>query len=120
MNPETRAWIEGVKKRCDPASIGPWRNYGSSSYKFRYIGTIHKRGQKPLAILFNPYGNAENDFEFIAHSRTDLPKAIQIIEDQAKEIERLKENLKYAGLACHEFSLSNQGYKCKKCGETIP
>ena len=88
MTTETKAWIEKVKRLCDEATPEPWLPY---EHSMKHENVI-----------------------FCASARTDLPKAIQLIESQEKEIERLKGALQfYADKETYKrwFSKSGEEFK---------
>ena len=73
-----------IQNRCDSATPGPWQSYvegrdHSSSSNFIMTGNEHERGEDIELI-----GATNNDQDFIAHARQDIPKLIN-------EIRRLKQ-----------------------------
>ena len=89
---EIQQFINRVREYTEKATKGPW------TYD---IETLTVCNDVPLPISRHRHkcisdGKIElkQDAEFIAFSRTDLPQALDIIEQQAKEIEELKAKLK--------------------------
>lgn len=72
-----------IQNRCDRATPGPWQSYvegrdHSSGSNFIMTGSEHQRGEDIELI-----GATNNDQDFIANARQDIPKLIN-------EIKRLK------------------------------
>ncbi len=59
--------IAAAKKRCEAATLGPWVAEG---------GSILTSAKVPLALTMS-YANAR----FAAHARTDLPAALEALEE---------------------------------------
>lgn len=76
-------WLKEVRARIEAATPGPWQAK-ESMYKNR------------VAVINGPT-DYMTDAEFIAHSRTDLPRALDIIENQARQIEVMREALIFYG-----------------------
>lgn len=109
-------WIEEAKARCAAASPGPWAQ--PSANVFRVIAW--KDGKPVLGVVESPdehfyYGQQDlmtyregerqcfDDRAFIAHARTDLPRALDALTEarslsrrQAEEIARLRAALEEA------------------------
>ena len=72
--------LADIVDRCNKATIGPWKSF--------IEGRDHKSGSD---FIQTPDGDIEliggtrDDQDFIAHSRTDIPKLIE-------EIKRLRTN----------------------------
>lgn len=100
---ELDAWIKEVRERCERA-IGPhWyltndgaRGFNRSEISEKWGSKSHSKysirqsDHRAVAISFGSLENAE----FIADSRTDLPRALEIIEELREKIQELEANLK--------------------------
>lgn len=88
-------WTDEARKRCEAATRGPWTAEGDESLKpwaqnhrFRIITQAARDaradGPNPQSSARLPYAamvmKAEHDATFIAHARTDLPRALAEIE----------------------------------------
>ena len=75
-------WIEAAEARCAAATAGPWSQYGTIVHAYTVpCGDIR------YVIRSRPYGaNADDpavcaDAAFIAHGRTDLPRALRLLRE---------------------------------------
>lgn len=83
--------LKGIRERCEKATPGPWLNGYPNACKITpmpdHVWSIHKDLiGKDLET---------NDADFIAHSRSDIPKLIAVIE---KLMEQRDECARIAGL----------------------
>lgn len=67
-----------IRKRCDKATSGPWRNLLKS----------YKSSDLELLVKFT----SEADANFIAHSRDDVPFLLNLCEKLLQENKNLKNN----------------------------
>lgn len=67
--------LDAIKARAGAATEGPWLNYGGENYAIISAPEIDE-----LAHV----GSTNNDAEFIAHARTDVPALLA-------EVERLRQ-----------------------------
>lgn len=68
--------LEAIKARAEAATPGPWE---------RRITTFTSCGvQGPEMAIYDEGGHGEEDAEFIAHARTDIPALVA-------EVERLRQ-----------------------------
>ena len=86
-----RDFLAAVQQRADAATEGPWT--------FQHWGSQNQNGDYAESILFDgdgetsTYGLADRDGEFIAASRTDVPRlvAFALAVDTARErVRRLR------------------------------
>ena len=91
MTPELKDFLARVKGYTERATKGPWIIEEDRRY-YSLVADIGL-GMCDAESIFIDAPRRDN-VEFISNSRTDLPKALEIIEQQAKEIEELKAKLK--------------------------
>jgi len=90
------SWLHAARERCEAATEGPWKFWDISIDTS--IGC--KVTRLPGAIL----PTVKDDAKFIAHARTDLPLALDLLA-QAAEV-----------LAAVEWGASNEyGTYCPSC-----
>jgi len=76
--------IQEIRERVDKATAGPW------TYKYRGWGAMAILGADGFGMAGADIQNTkESDFELMAAARTDIPKLLDHIEEQQREIERL-------------------------------
>lgn len=78
------SWLAEAKKRCDEATPGPWRTPGGDGtldYLIETEALLSCREGYVYGdeIIVNDYETAKKDLQFIAHARTDLPKALDML-----------------------------------------
>ena len=95
----TDAEIDAIEERANAATPGPWAAYGpmelhGGAYLYTEIMTapdnlpqIGETDSEGLMTARNR-DNHENDAEFMAHARTDVPRLIATIRALRKERER--------------------------------
>lgn len=79
-----------IKNRCLKATEGPWTAYVE--------GRDHTSGSSFIKTPngdIEIFGATEYDYDFIAHSRDDIPMLIEEIEKLTEELKKLKNNLIY-------------------------
>ena len=102
------AWIQGIRDRVDKATPGPWTAEDANPHK------PHKRFAFYIpAIMSAPSmpqydGLTEEDAEFIAHSRADVPRLIGLVGEMAKVLEAAREEVREALLCSNSI----------ECGES--
>jgi len=80
-------WLQEIRDRVDKATPGPWAAEDANPHK------PHKRFAFYIpAIMSAPSmpqydGLAEEDAEFIAHSRADVPRLVELVGEMAKVLE---------------------------------
>jgi hypothetical protein len=85
--PDLPAWLQEICDRVDKATPGPWTAEDANPHK------PHKRFAFYIpAIMSAPSmpqydGLTEEDAEFIAHSRTDVPRLIALVGEMAEKLE---------------------------------
>jgi len=93
---------KAARKRCEAATEAPWEVHDSCSW--RRIGTPSHDG----AILRptndrdgHPNLNASNDdLDFMAHARTDLPAALDLLD----RIDEVRDDLERRAAACDKLA----------------
>jgi len=88
MNPdEIKAFIEQTEAVCSKATVAPWSWGGDvlTSHWTNVISVFDNEGGASFSLEID-----EPDRAFIAYSRTALPRALEIIKEQAARIEELE------------------------------
>ena len=89
--PDLPAWIQEIRDRVDKATPGPWTAEDANPHK------PHKRFAFYIpAIMSAPSmpqydGLAEEDAEFIAHSRADVPRLVELVGEMAGVLESFRD-----------------------------
>lgn len=88
MTPDERAALvdklASIRRRADGATPGPWRAAHKASYPWPNRSFVDASGAS-VATTGGTYGT-EDDAEFIAASRTDIPALLAIIDGQADRL----------------------------------
>lgn len=100
MNDSDRKRILELKQLCEKASEGPW----FTPYNGTLLLSVASDSQK-ICICIPPAdinhktidNNNNNNFEFIAESRTSIPFLIELVEKQEKQIAVMREALEDLG-----------------------
>ena len=83
--------IDEIRERCNKATYAQWKRHEVADYSEIHSEVLHFDGSTPIALVKNV-----EDAEFIAHSRTDIPFLLNLLEEKEKELENLQsENAKY-------------------------
>lgn len=80
MNSEQRSFVSKIKKLEDRATPAPWSQYGDN---------IEDAKKIPVVTLAKEHFEDRNA-EFITALRNAMPRLLQLIEQQDREIMRLK------------------------------
>jgi len=88
MHPDlpTAAELVAMRERCDKATAGPWsveHRMGASEFSDDVAGFGLDVVGPPEADVRGQFERAA-DAQFIAHSRTDLPRCLALIDSQAE------------------------------------
>jgi hypothetical protein len=89
----TRPDIEGIRKRCEAATAGPWYD-GECSTKdcwCRWVGTSPGRDEEQSVVLHTGCAKA-NDAIFISHARSDIPELLSLISSLESRVADLEED----------------------------
>ena len=71
--------LEEIRARAEQATLGPWRTGGDSEeYRSAYVETTWAVDGEHTELVTDYLKPA--DAEFIAHSRTDVPKLVTALE----------------------------------------
>lgn len=87
-------WLQEIRDRVNAATKGPWTAEDANPHK------PHKRFAFYIpAIMSAPSmpqydGLAEEDADFIAHARTDVPRLIEMVAEMAKVLETVQDTCK--------------------------
>lgn len=108
--------LEEIKERVKKASFGPWivertKKFSGDNWLIascgnsydgldNFVTTSNQRGSET-----NFEADAQTDAEFMAHSRTDIPALLQILEIQQKALEGVKPFAE----ACKEHEFNSPG-----------
>ena len=83
--------IDEIRERCNKATYAQWKRHEVADYSEIHSEVLHFDGSTPIALVKNV-----EDAEFIAHSRTDIPFLLNLLEEKEKELENLQsKNAKY-------------------------
>ena len=82
----TESELNEIEERCNKATKGPWKSYIEGRDHESGDSFIETGGEE--IYLSNPL--FDNNQDFIAHSRQDVPRLIAEIRKLKAEIERLK------------------------------
>jgi len=99
--------IKQIRERCEKASEGPW------------TGKIWKRKEFDGSNTWGSFEcNRQEDYEFLEHSRSDIPFLLSLLEKSEAENKRLKDKLTliwdYCELGLPLFLHSNRFEHLKK------
>lgn len=89
------ARAEAIRSRCEAATPGPWK-WTPQEEEVERDGTVEKVTGAQIESIFTfdtgegYYGVENNNAEFIAHARTDLPDALAEIERLTAQVETLQ------------------------------
>lgn len=73
--------LDEIKERCEKAPKGPWRpQYEDECY---WVDNLSGREIADFTQCLNP----QNTYEFVAHSRTDIPWLLEQIAIRDKALE---------------------------------
>lgn len=113
MTPKTSKYLEEVKERERKATNGKWVFVSREQLSDQESDVVLLEGNfgcgsRPLVRIVHGWlwtktdengvqksDDAENG-NFIAHARTDIPKLLNIIEDQETVIEKIKNELSWS------------------------
>lgn len=88
--------IEAIRERAEKATPGPWRQNAARSRD--YLDTVHVWGvggtADEVALIGRSTLDQQNDdSDFIAHARTDIPALVTALEERDARIAELREAL---------------------------
>lgn len=75
--PPSSEHIAEIRKRCEAATPGPWWTCGGVC--------VASKGHEGLSLEDVNGDTQEEDFDFIAHSREDIPWLLSQLEEMTKE-----------------------------------
>ncbi len=81
-------WLDEVKSRCKAATAGPWEHHPDAAggeADPALVGVGYDGG--PIPITTGTAFWSMSDFDFIAHARTDLPRALALLERATELLE---------------------------------
>ena len=96
-------WLRDAQERCRAATKGPWKHWQVTDSNGVWLW--HKVAR--LAGVIQP--TLEADAVFIAHSRTDLPRALRLLAQAAEALEIAEA----AAIVIHR---ANDVPYCQRCG----
>ena len=83
--------IDEIRARCEAATPGKWEADYNTPFSTDVTGIMADEGYVILADGgFDDEYPREEDAEFIAHAREDIPYLIELLAEQDAEIKRLK------------------------------
>ena len=82
-------WLQEVRDRADKATPGPWTAEDANPHKphKRFAFYIPEIMSAPSMPQYD--GLTEEDAEFIAHSRADVPRLVELVAEMAEQLECL-------------------------------
>lgn len=103
------AWIQEIRDRADKATEGPWTAEDANPHKphKRFAFYIPEIMSAPSMPQYD--GLTTEDAEFIAHSRTDVPRLVELVGEMAEALEAALEHLSLGQY------VASPG-KCRVCG----
>ena len=103
------AWIQEIRDRADKATPGPWTPEDANPHKphKRFAFYIPEIMSAPSMPQYD--GLTTEDAEFIAHSRTDVPRLVELVGEMAEALEAALEHLSLGQY------VASPG-KCRVCG----
>ena len=80
-------WLQEIRDRADKATPGPWTAEDANPHKphKRFAFYIPEIMSAPSMPQYD--GLTTEDAEFIAHSRTDVPRLIALVGEMAEKLE---------------------------------
>ena len=83
------AWLQEIRDRADKATPGPWTAEDANPHKphKRFAFYIPEIMSAPSMPQYD--GLTEEDAEFIAHSRADVPRLVELVAEMAEQLECL-------------------------------
>ena len=85
------AWLQEIRERADKAEPGPWRVAGRDAIVRREVWTGHYIIAAGDAMTPNNALRPRQNMEFIAHSRTDVPRLIGLVGEMAGVLESFRD-----------------------------
>ena len=97
MNDSTQQRLQTIREREQKATKGPWLWDGSDTEADEpYIFTDRSHvAPKSVSVLFNADWGTNEDADFIAHSREDLPFLLDLVASLQAERERLQKSVRH-------------------------
>lgn len=117
MDTKTRTFVEACEQRAAKATDGEWGVDAPYNRRALLVFACDKP-QQPIIAVMTDGPNWNNDADFIAHARTDLPEAVRIIREQDAEIERLRGSSDRLIARVHEVATGKEPWfaVCTHCG----
>jgi hypothetical protein len=101
MSPTLREEIERIKKICDSATKAPWYTEGSEVRQDYDPGNEYADCSSMICDVPRisvELDHGKRDRDFIAESRSALPRALAVIEELTKALEYIKEHELFHGV----------------------
>lgn len=102
-------YLKEVKERCEAATEGPWiDNNGEQATHYVYVGD-NKFAPFDKRVCEFPYPYNQDvdprpgNRSFIAHSRTDIPRLLEIIESMKTSLEYITDEAN-GKIECHNLA----------------
>jgi len=81
--PELPVWLQRIRDRANKATPGPWTAEDANPHK-RFAFYIPAIMSAPSMPQYD--GLTTEDAEFIAHSRTDVPRLLELVGEMATRL----------------------------------
>jgi len=87
--PDLPAWIQEIRDRVDKATPGPWTAEDANPHKphKRFAFYIPEIMSAPSMPQYD--GLTEEDTDFIAHARTDVPRLVELVGEMAETLDEM-------------------------------
>ena len=102
MTPLTDAEIEAIEKRCAAATPGPWEHQKDGYGSVEILAPLDGKEVDPVndrRRVFHEYTHkvpVYEDLDFIAHSRTGLPRLLDDLKAARVALEQIRNEADYA------------------------
>ena len=80
--------LEAIRKRAEATTYGSWYSTLDDPYERTYVLGAFNRGVTVIADI-----KGDENAEFIAHAREDVPKMVEALLQEMAEVERLRSAL---------------------------
>lgn len=89
---EMNGRIEEIRARCEAATAAPWEADYNVPFTTDFVGIMTMNGYIVEANNFDSdeENTREEDAEFIAHAREDIPYLLELLTERDAEIKRLR------------------------------
>ena len=95
----TEKELQKIKERCEKATPGPWKALNIPYNGYDDPEIVTKDGTYICQTTYDMQSqsekhNVDEDMEFIAHAREDIPKLIAEVEKLKKKVKQLRKKIR--------------------------